>query len=182
MLVSRVRWSYFEVVMGFVFGGAAAAHTVAGNGFVFGGSTMPVIPLSEPVDSFERVVLAIEQVESNGDPFAHRPGSQFWGPFQMGRLAALDVGISDASILHGNRDLALWAFRRYVARYAKYHHYQPDLVAVLWKGGPGTAKTVQSLLDRGQPFASALQAAAAKHRIPNLAEYVSRFQRELAAL
>jgi len=94
------------------------------------------------------VVLALIHVESNGNPQARRQGSQFCGLLQMGRAAGMDVGFTDAG-----RDTTaefvgapMWSidsFLRYLRRYSDRHTWDPEHIAVLWKGGPGTLRMWQ---------------------------------------
>lgn len=127
------------------------------------------------------VVLAFIDVESDGDPEAHRPGSQFYGLLQMGKTAGLDVGLSDVSVLDGedgdpDTEDDVEAFLRLCERYRSRHEYNPYAIATLWKGGAGTARTVQELMAQGQTFEFALAKAERLHQIHNLQEYVRRFR------
>ena len=129
-------------------------------------------------------VLSLIAVESMGNPSAHRHGSQFYGLLQMGRYAGLDVGMEDLGRhttkgLSGNGIAALVAFVEYVNRYAD-RVYSPESVAVLWKGGPGTAKAVLEAVEDGTDFDDAVDKAEAGELdntpIGNLSEYVRRFR------
>ena len=125
-------------------------------------------------------LLALIHVESAGDSGAHRDGSQFWGLLQMGRYAGIDVGFEDngkatTQALHEDGPHAIEAFLRYMERYKARHHYQPSRIAALWKGGPGTAKTIYERLTAGDSWNQAIEYASNKHGIPRLAEYVRRF-------
>lgn len=127
------------------------------------------------------VLLALIEIESGGDPEAHRPGSQFYGLLQMGRMAGLDVGIDDTSTLHGEdgdpcSEDDIEAFLFLCERYADRHDYAPYRIAALWKGGAGTAKTIGEKMRRGVGFNDALAYAERQHSIPNLQEYVRRFR------
>lgn len=126
------------------------------------------------------VVLALIHVESAGDPSAHRPRSQFHGLLQMGRPAGLDVGLPDRGVrtsetLHGNGPLAIELHLRYLIRYQSRHEWVPWRVAALWKGGPGTAATLAAQLAAGATKVAALAHAERVRSIPNLTEYVRRF-------
>lgn len=125
-------------------------------------------------------ILALIHVESHGDPWAHREDSQFWGMLQMGRMAGLDVGYTDLKKqttrhLHGDAYEAVRGFLKYCERYHERHFYQPSRIAALWKGGPGTARTLRDRLTAGDTWSAALQYAEEEHRIGNLCEYVRRF-------
>jgi hypothetical protein len=128
------------------------------------------------------VILALIDVESAGDPEAHRKGSQFYGLLQMGKMAGLDVGIQSTAVLSGEdgdpeSEDDIEAFLRLCERYSDRHGYHPYRIAALWKGGAGTAKTIGALLAEGETFEFALAAAELRHKIPNLREYVLRFRK-----
>jgi hypothetical protein len=152
-----------------------------------------------PEDLPLSVILALVHVESAGDPTARRPGSQFHGLLQIGWSAAIDGGLvrdprtgrawppswtpsqaaawrREAARPALDPELALGAFCRIVARYrgrTLYPHVTPlDGVAILWKGGAGTARTVQTAVQRGTPLSAAL--ATAEATVPRLTLYVER--------
>lgn len=126
-------------------------------------------------------LLALIHVESRGDEYAHRDGSQFWGLLQMGTMAGLDVGFEDLGkyttrMLHGDGRNAIRQFIRYQERYEARANYQPNRQAVLWKGGPGTLRTLnQKLAAEAISWGDALQATEDHHNIYNLVEYLRRF-------
>ncbi|QDG52197.1 hypothetical protein FIV42_16045 [Persicimonas caeni] len=129
----------------------------------------------------DEVVLALIDVESDGDDRAHRPGSQFHGLLQMGRYAGIDAGLDDAGrdttrSLMGDGAEALRAFFTYQERYARRHCYQPSRIAALWKAGPGTLAQANRLLHRGRTLDDALAEAADRYDVPNVVEYVRRFR------
>lgn len=124
------------------------------------------------------VLLAFIDVESDGDPSAHRPGSAFRGLLQMGPPAGKDVGI-DVTDLEGDGELAIHAFLELQERYADRHDYDPIRMAVVWKGGAGTAKTVDRRMEAGVDRRRAIIYAEAKHSIPNLQKYIARFKAAL---
>lgn len=126
------------------------------------------------------VVLSLIHMESAGDPHVHRPRSQYHGLLQMGRPAGLDVGLEDRGIgttaeLSGDGARAIELHMRYLIRYQSRHDWVPWRVAALWKGGPGTAQTLAQQLDAGATKATALAHAEHARGIPNLTEYVRRF-------
>lgn len=127
----------------------------------------------------DAVILALIDVESGGDPFAHREGSKFWGLLQMGPPAAKDVGLEDVSDLDGDGEAAIEACLRLLDRYEDRHDGDPRRIAVLWKGGAGTARTVEERLVAGIDLRRAMIYASEKHRVPRLVEYVRRFQAAL---
>lgn len=139
--------------------------------------------------------LAEIAVESAGNPKAHRPGSQFWSLLQFGRLAGIDAGLPDrgrntSKPLHGDgeRAIALWV--KVVLRYKARVFYGDERVpphvgiAILWKGGAGTARRVKDYLAKHQD--RSLEQALKwieKHpnprcRIPNMLLYVQRIQKQ----
>jgi hypothetical protein len=95
------------------------------------------------VDVPVSVMLAIVQVESEGNPKARRPGAQYAGLTQVGRDVAEETATSRELMWAGGEAgarEALVAFARWVRRYAHLHGYDPTLIAIGWKGGPGTLK------------------------------------------
>lgn len=138
------------------------------------------------------VILAIIDVESDGDPTAHRLNAQFYGLTQVGALAAIDGGLIPeppertsawrrvAAAPALDPDLALLAFCRCVKRYLSRTHYDGvsilEGVAVMWKGGAGTARKVRDDVRGGADLESAMHAreVADKNPIPRLREYVRR--------
>lgn len=121
-------------------------------------------------------ILALIHVESSGDPAARRPGSQFYGLLQMGRLAAVDAGLKDASGLLGDGHAAIRAFFVYQERYKARHGYDPDKVAYLWKAGPGTLSRANELIRAGSSPDLAFKNAAIEKGVPNSVEYLRRFR------
>lgn len=137
--------------------------------------------------------LSFIQVESHGNEFAHRVGSQYWGLLQMGRHAGIDVGLVDrrgrtTKMLHGNGELAIEYWYRYMERYRARWDYKNSGVdlhiraAVLWKGGAGTARRIRDKVKSGemdfwQAVAWIEKNPKRKWRIPNLAKYLRRMQR-----
>lgn len=94
------------------------------------------------------LVLALIHVESSGNPDARRRGSQFCGLLQMGRAAGLDIGLEDEGNATTEHLLGapMWAvdsFLLYLERYWSRHRGNPEHIAVIWKGGPGTLRLWQ---------------------------------------
>lgn len=134
----------------------------------------------EAPDIPEAVVLSLIHVESAGDESAKRPGSQFHGLLQMGRMAGIDVGFQDlgsktTSILHGNGELAIRMFARYQDRYSDRTYGDPDRYALLWKGGPGYLRKVNALVDTGEDFDDAVAMVGRVLKF-SAAEYLTRFR------
>lgn len=137
---------------------------------------------------FDAVVSTVHRIPDEDDPdtiwLEGRVPSQFCGLLQMGELAGLDVGFERKGFrgwdttapLLGNGRLSIEKFYEYQERYRKRTHRQPTRVAILWKGGPGTAKTVKEELNDGATLSEAIDLAADEHDIPRLAEYVERFR------
>jgi hypothetical protein len=112
---------------------------------------------AESVGDVERIKRAFLHVESRGNPCAVSPSGTFRGAFQMGPAAAKDVGISDPDVLVCNMELAEWAWRAYMRRYQALHEWRPEWAALVWKGGPGTAKRVAAAVASGVPFDEAAE-------------------------
>ncbi len=131
----------------------------------------------------DAVILAFIDVESDGDPEANRPGSQFHGLLQMGYAAGLDVGIEGGtdSLMDEDGDPEseddFEAFLQLCERYASAHDYHPTRLAVLWKGGVGTAKHVERRMKAGIDLRRAIRNAEAVLGIPRLVAYVHEFHR-----
>lgn len=128
----------------------------------------------------DATLLALIHVESAGNPDAHRDGSQYYGLLQMGEPAGKDVGFEDkdretTAHLSGDGYAAIRAFIEYQERYNERTQWIPTRQAVLWKGGPGTAKTLRHRLQGGMSWADAIKHAEEHHRVVNLREYLRRF-------
>lgn len=138
--------------------------------------------LINPVD-----VLALIHVESGGDPNAHRTGSQFRGLLQIGRPYFIDAmqwlgsDAKDHTILHGDGESSIAVMLAYLCRYAAFHQWDPTLIAVIHKGGIGTARLVRDQLIQGRPMHEALAVAEEALSVPRLQEYVRRFEQARAA-
>ncbi len=134
----------------------------------------------------DAVILALIHIESAGRVDAISPSGQHFGILQCMNAYVQDAcerarqPVFPARQLLGSAELSVWVFLHYMERYAARHDYDPRRIAALHKGGAGTAKTLTALLKAGVPFKQALAEAAAKHRIPNLSEYVRRFDNALA--
>jgi murein DD-endopeptidase MepM/ murein hydrolase activator NlpD len=104
-------------------------------------------------------VLSLIDVESNGDPSAHRANSQYYGLLQIGKANAADLGKSNRDF-DGDGEASLEGFFRYQQMYHSRTGYDPQLIALLWKGGPGTVRTYTTLLrERGLGPAQAFLAS-----------------------
>lgn len=128
-------------------------------------------------------MLAIVHVESGGDPALHRLGSQFYGLTQVGRAAGIDAGLPDkgratAKVLHGDGQAALNALAKIIRRYSAYITDEAS-IAVMWKGGAGTAKRVHDMRKRGISLHDACRAIEqhedSRKRIPRLWLYCCEF-------
>lgn len=98
-----------------------------------------------PIDT--ATVLALIHIESNGDPYARREGSQFYGPLQIGHAVTRDVeGHRDSSIWHGRFGASVEAFVTWAQMYEDLHDFNPEYLAIGWKGGVGTLKTYRKKL------------------------------------
>lgn len=136
------------------------------------------------------VVLSLIHVESRGNPRARRVGSQFCGLLQMGRMAGIDVGMEDdgndtTKPLLDNPIASIVAFVAYVERYRARlvdGNNRDRSIATLWKGGPGTANYIKQLTENEHDltFGECVSAAQAAKRIPNLREYLRRYDEAFA--
>lgn len=103
------------------------------------------------------VVLAIIQVESEGNPKAHRPGSQFYGLTQVGKALASETRTDRAVMgrggLRGGRE-AIRAFCRWAKMYRSLHRWDPELMALGWKGGVGTLDDYNARVRAGEDQAA----------------------------
>lgn len=105
----------------------------------------------------DEVLLAFIQTESNGRADARRTNkngelSQFCGPVQIGNAAAAEFGRRNTDFL-GNgpndRRAAVESFEHlllYQEKFKSRHRGDPDRMAILWKGGPGTLETYNTLV------------------------------------
>lgn len=121
------------------------------------------------------VVLALIDIESDGDPSARREGSQYYGLLQIGEDNAADVGATNSDF-DGDGRASIRAFFLYQERYRDFHSYDPELIALLWKAGPGTVEDYRRLL-RTQGLDAADQFLASRWGGSPL-EYLRRFKRE----
>ncbi len=96
-----------------------------------------------------RDVLSIIQVESEGNPKAHRPGSQFYGLTQVGRAVAKETK-TDRRKMATDPHEAIRAFCRWAKKYRHLHDWDPELMALGWKGGVGTLDTYNNRLRAGE--------------------------------
>lgn len=131
-------------------------------------------------DYADSTLLALIHVESLGDDKAHRKGSRYYGLLQQARPYMQDAYYSDVvdpEKLQGDGAYAIKSLLLYMERYQARHEHSATLVAAAHKGGCGTVKTVFNLIKRGETVAEAIRKAESKHRVPNLVEYVSRFER-----
>jgi hypothetical protein len=97
----------------------------------------------------DSVVLAFVHYESKGDLNAVSPSGRHFGILQC-----MDAYVEDASVyakkpkfpartLLGDAEKSFWVFFNYMERYQSVHLYSPTMMAVLHKGGIGTATRVQ---------------------------------------
>jgi len=91
------------------------------------------------------LLLALIDIESNGDPSARREDSQYYGLLQIGEDNATDVGAVNSDF-DGDGRASIRAFFLYQERYRQFHGYDRELMALLWKGGPGTVDAYKRLL------------------------------------
>lgn len=139
-----------------------------------------------PPNIADATVLALIEVESAGDECAHRDNSRYWGLLQMYWGYVWDAIGDDSApkerdlaerLVHCDGEKSLELFFRYMDRYDKRHNFISDQIAVLHKGGPGTASEVQAGLRAGLGLNDAIKLAEKEVPLPNLFEYVRRFRR-----
>lgn len=112
--------------------------------------------LSEGVYSDE-AILAVIHVESRGNPNARRTNkdgelSQFVGLMQIGEANAKEsfrgvdtTGTTNVSF-QGDGEASIRHFLRYADKFKALHDNDPEKVAILWKGGPGTLERYNTFL------------------------------------
>lgn len=138
----------------------------------------------------DATILALIHVESSGNECARRKGSRYYGLLQMANAYVQDaceywgVPVVPASELQCDGEAQILMALQYFERYRKYHDYQPSKVAILHKGGPGTAKRVDK---RHAQTGDLVEAAEHVERTfvdkngdpyaPNLTEYLHEFRK-----
>lgn len=170
-------------VLGIALPGSSGTASKVGAGLQRLGRRPPTTPVEEKVDSYpeqyRKLLNALISVESGGDPNAVSPSGTYVGLLQMGPDAARDVGIDNyKGELLGNASAAIDAFWAYQARYKSRTGGHPFLMALLWKGGPGTVSKFRRLMGAGASAGQALaQSAPASW---NVEEYIRRTARAYA--
>ncbi len=111
----------------------------------------------------DATVLSLIQIESNGNPHARRTNpngklSQFVGLLQIGTAAGEDVGFQPPRLLEMTPERAgakgIETFLKYAEKYKHRHEYEPAMIALVWKGGPGTVRNFRRIRDeQGEPAA-----------------------------
>jgi hypothetical protein len=132
--------------------------------------------VNELPPKYRKLLNALIEVESSGDPSDVSPSGTYVGLLQMGPDAAEDIGLDNyKGALIGNASLAISSFWKYQALYKSRTGGHPILMAMLWKGGPGTVKTFLNLVQAGATPAQALRdAAPPSWKLP---EYMRRVAR-----
>lgn len=122
-----------------------------------------------------RTLVALIDVESDGDPNAVNPNGKYFGLLQMGAARAEEVGIEDPRELLGDPDLAVLAWYESMQQAARWHQWIPALMALSWKGGNGTLRKFLRMVGEGTAASVALETVQPDHwRIP---EYMAEFAR-----
>jgi hypothetical protein len=102
------------------------------------------------------VILSLIHVESSGNDAPKNDGeSSYVGLLQIGASVTADVNNvwgtnyrkSDFS---GNGSLSIEAFYAWAKRYQGFHDWDPELIAIGWKGGVGTLDGYRKRLSRGE--------------------------------
>lgn len=130
-------------------------------------------------EKYRRLLNSLIEIESGGDPSAVSPSGTYVGLLQMGQPAATDVGISDVRDLLGNSSAAIDAFWRYQARYKDRTGGHPFLMALLWKGGPGTVSKFMRMFRGGATIGQAL--ATVQPPSWKIPQYMRRFAQAWAS-
>ena len=135
----------------------------------------------------DEVILALIDVESDGQPYANRnkkngQPSQFVGLLQIGTDNGAEFGLDPRSLLSMSEIEAgrtsIRHFLRVMEKYSSRHDYEPSRMAILWKGGSGTAKTYERMRDRENATEAELQAFLKSRWGTD--GYVRKFEREWA--
>lgn len=97
----------------------------------------------------DETVLALIQIESGGDPYAHRSGSQYYGLLQIGTDNGAANNLDPSTLVSMDRTTAAETSIRHFfvvsEKYKSRHEYDPRKVAIGWKAGYGTLRTYNAL-------------------------------------
>lgn len=98
----------------------------------------------------DATVLALIEIESRGDPKAHRANSQYWGLLQIGTDNGATFGLLP-STMAGMTDIdagvtSIRHFMRYASLNKSSHEWVPEMVALMWKGGAGTVRKYKRIV------------------------------------
>lgn len=133
---------------------------------------LPTVVITTTVPEFQASLLALIHVESLGNPNAYRPGSRYFGLLQIADpylQDAIEFSKGNQNLkardLAGNAQLSIWATVAYMNRYQRFHNWNPRLIAIAHKGGAGTLRR----FSEGKEDLT-------NSTIPNIAEYVRRFE------
>lgn len=136
----------------------------------------------------DAAVLAFIHYESRGDTQAISPSGRHFGILQC-----MDAYVEDACHFAGSpkfpaRELlkdprrSIWVFYNYMERYWQTHLYGTAEMAVMHKGGIGTAKLVRKYILGGRNLDEAIKHTEATSRFaPNLFKYVDDYRKVLHA-
>jgi hypothetical protein len=145
-------------------------------------------------------VLALIDLESDGDRLAHRPRSQYRGLLQIGHLSAREAhrwgeryawsgDLAEAITAptgaphpvafdgDGARSIRAWLVLYWAYRWL--HRHDPVLKALFWKGGPGTLRgyrTRYGVKGEGREVADRWLDSRHDRGIPDGVRYVRRFE------
>lgn len=98
--------------------------------------------------AYQATVLALVHVESAGDESAVSKSGSFHGLLQIGVPYMKDACAQNKMpyvhprVLVGDAAQSVWVFRLYMERYAKWHEWRPDYMALAHKAGAGSLKSV----------------------------------------
>lgn len=127
----------------------------------------------------DRDMLAIIHIESTGDPYAKRHGSQYYGLLQVSDAYMQDAleyagkEIVRAEVLHGDGAKSLRVFRWYMHRYSHLHEWKPELVALIHKCGPGGLAEILEGVENGLTMEESIKL----NDTPGALDYLKKFRR-----
>lgn len=109
-------------------------------------------------------MMALIHIESTGDECARREGSDYVGLLQIGDLYYEDAtGNTDSTELMCDGQASIDAFERYMRRYSDIHNWDPEMIAIMHKGGPSVAAEVSRKVKNGVDILTAAEQAQIEH-------------------
>ena len=155
-----------------------------------------------PHELTDAEMLALIELESQGDPAAHRAGSQYEGLLQVGKRAIEEAHRKSLRIewaedlasvvthprtqqptqrkLRGDGRLSVRVWLTLYWAYKGRHEHDTTLKGVFWKGGPGTLSGYKRRYVSSRRRADRWLASLGSRGIPNGLKYVQKFERLVA--